>query len=86
MKTMTKLAVLATVLTPVPAMAQDDAISIAYLASSSQNGFNQAIYEGIQRAAAEYDNVSVEIFDGEFSAPVQFSQVEDLVAASVSMA
>ncbi|MEQ8447806.1 MAG: sugar ABC transporter substrate-binding protein [Pelagibacterium sp.] len=81
MKTMTKLAVLATVLTPVPAMAQDDAISIAYLASSSQNGFNQAIYDGIQRAAEEYDNVSVEIFDGEFSAPVQFSQVEDLVAA-----
>ncbi|SDG82647.1 sugar ABC transporter substrate-binding protein [Pelagibacterium luteolum] len=81
MKTMTKLAVLATALTPLPALAQDDSISIAYLASSSQNGFNQAIYDGIQRAAAEYDNVSVEIFDGEFSAPVQFSQVEDLVAA-----
>lgn len=81
MKTTTKLAVIATALTPFAAMAQDDAISIAYLASSSQNGFNQAIFEGIQRAAEEYDNVSVEIFDGEFSAPVQFRQVEDLVAS-----
>ncbi|WP_432256337.1 sugar ABC transporter substrate-binding protein [Limimaricola sp. AA108-03] len=80
MKNILKLAALTTALSPVAALAQDDQISIAYLASSSQNGFNQSIYDGIQRAAAEYDNVSVEIFDGEFSAPVQFTQVEDLVA------
>lgn len=79
MKKTLKLAALATALTPVAAFAQDE-INIAYLAASSQNGFNQAIYEGIEQAAAAYDNVNVEIFDGEFSAPVQFSQVEDLVA------
>lgn len=80
MKKTLKLAVMATLLTPLGALAQDDTINIAYLASSSQNGFNQSIFDGIQRAAAEYDNVKVEIFDGEFSAPVQFTQVEDLVA------
>lgn len=78
MKTTLKLAALAATLAPFAAQAQD--INIAYLASSSQNGFNQAIYEGIQKAAAEHGNVNVEIFDGEFSAPVQFTQVEDLVA------
>ncbi|QQA43567.1 sugar ABC transporter substrate-binding protein [Pelagovum pacificum] len=80
MKTIMKIAALSTALTPVAALAQDDEINIAYLASSSQNGFNQAIYEGIQKAAEAYGNVSVEIFDGEFSAPTQFTQVEDLVA------
>ncbi len=80
MKKTLKLAAMATMLTPLGALAQDDTINIAYLASSSQNGFNQSIFDGIQRAAAEYDNVKVEIFDGEFSAPVQFTQVEDLVA------
>lgn len=76
-----KLAALAVAAAPAAALAQDDGeFSIAYLASSSQNGFNQAVYAGIKAAAEDYDNVSVEIFDGEFSAPVQFAQVEDLVA------
>ncbi|MEO2038365.1 MAG: sugar ABC transporter substrate-binding protein, partial [Martelella sp.] len=52
----------------------------AFLAASSQNGFNQAIYDGIKEAAAGYDNVNTQIFDGEFSATAQFSQVEDIVA------
>lgn len=63
-----------------PLAAQADDISIAFLAASSQNGFNQAIYAGIEEAAAKYDDVNVEIFDGAFSATTQFSQVEDLVA------
>lgn len=67
-----------TVLVPVAAHAED--FNIAFLAASSQNGFNQAIYAGIEEAAGKYENVSTEIFDGEFSAQVQFSQVEDLVA------
>lgn len=54
---------------------------VAFLASSSQNGYNQAIYEGIQKKAAELGNVDVEIFDGEFNAAKQFAQVEDLVAS-----
>lgn len=61
-----------------PAMAQDP-FRIAYLASSSQNGYNQAIFAGIQEAAGE-KGVEVEIFDGAFDSTVQFSQVEDVVA------
>lgn len=74
-----KLALLAsTALAPLAASAKD--YHIAYLASSSQNGYNQAIYAGIQDAAAAKGNVKVEIFDGEFSAKTQYSQIEDLVA------
>lgn len=47
MKTTLKLAALAATLAPFAAQAQD--INIAYLASSSQNGFNQAIYEGVDK-------------------------------------
>ncbi|UXN68102.1 sugar ABC transporter substrate-binding protein (plasmid) [Devosia neptuniae] len=61
-----------------PAWAQDP-FRIAYLASSSQNGYNQAIFAGIQEAAAE-KGIEVEIFDGAFDSTVQFSQVEDVVA------
>lgn len=79
MKTLIKTAVLCSVFAaPVAAQAQD--YNIAFLAASSQNGFNQAIYEGIVEAAAGYDNVKTQIFDGEFSATAQFSQVEDIVA------
>ncbi|WEK03380.1 MAG: sugar ABC transporter substrate-binding protein [Candidatus Devosia phytovorans] len=66
------------VATALPAMAQDP-FRIAYLASSSQNGYNQAIYAGIQEAAAA-KGVEVEIFDGAFDSTKQFSQVEDVVA------
>ncbi|WP_454856500.1 sugar ABC transporter substrate-binding protein [Rhizobium binxianense] len=67
---------------PQVASAQDKPLRIAFLAASSQNGFNQAIYSGIQTAAKKYGNVTTEIFDGEFSAPTQFSQVEDLTAGN----
>jgi ribose transport system substrate-binding protein len=36
---------------------------IAFLASSSQNGYNQAVWEGIQAQAKTLGNVEVEIFD-----------------------
>jgi ribose transport system substrate-binding protein len=54
---------------------------VAFLASSSQNGYNQAIFDGIKNKAAELGNVDVEIFDGEFNAAKQYAQVEDLVAS-----
>ena len=38
---------------------------IAFLAASSQNGYNQATYAGIQKAASEL-GVDVTIFDGAF--------------------
>lgn len=56
-------------------------LRIAFFASSSQNGYNQATFEGIQRAAAEDGDVEAEIFDGEFNAEVQFNQIEDVVAS-----
>lgn len=54
--------------------------TIAYFASTSQNGFNQATYEGVQEVAAErgYDT---EILDGQFDAAVQYSQIEDALAS-----
>lgn len=70
--------VAAGLLSTLPATAQDP-FRIAFLASSSQNGYNQAIYAGIQEAAAA-KGVEVEIFDGAFDSTVQFSQVEDVVA------
>jgi ribose transport system substrate-binding protein len=54
---------------------------IAFLAASSENGFNQAIYDGIKKRAAKLGNVDIEIFNGEFNAEKQYNQVEDLVAS-----
>lgn len=52
---------------------------IAYFAASSQNGFNQATYEGVQAKAKEL-GYETEIFDGAFDAAVQYSQIEDVLA------
>ena len=79
MKTALTAAILSSALAA-PLAAQAEDFNIAFLAASSQNGFNQAIYDGIKEAASGYDNVSTQIFDGEFSATAQFSQVEDIVA------
>ena len=53
---------------------------IAYFAASSQNGFNQATYEGVQAKALEL-GYETEIFDGAFDAAVQYSQIEDVLAS-----
>lgn len=58
-----------------------DTLRIAFFASSSQNGYNQAVYRGVQDAAKEAGSVETEIFDGEFNADVQFNQIEDAVAS-----
>lgn len=60
---------------------EGEPLSVAFFAASSQNGYNQAVFEGIERAAAEDGNVAAEIFDGEFNAEVQFNQIEDVVAS-----
>ena len=61
--------------------AADEPLRIAFFASSSQNSYNQAVYEGVQNAAAEAGNVETEIFDGEFNAELQFNQIEDVIAS-----
>lgn len=53
---------------------------IAFFAASSQNGFNQATYEGVQAKAKEL-GYETEIFDGAFDAAVQYSQIEDVLAS-----
>ena len=72
-------ALLATCLIPATAMAQDP-IRLAFLAASSQNGYNDATWKGVQAAAEKAGNVQVEIFDGEFNAATQYKQVEDIIA------
>jgi ribose transport system substrate-binding protein len=54
---------------------------IAFLASSSQNGYNQAVWAGIQKTAKSLGNVEATIFDGQFAADVQLNQLEDAVAS-----
>ncbi|MBP0616795.1 sugar ABC transporter substrate-binding protein [Jiella mangrovi] len=78
MRTLALASVIGAALMATAAHAKD--YNIAFLAASSQNGFNQAIYSGIKEAAAKYPNVKTQIFDGEFSADTQFNQVEDIVA------
>ncbi|WP_022873895.1 sugar ABC transporter substrate-binding protein [Nesterenkonia alba] len=56
----------------------EDGYSIAFLAASSQNGYNQAFYEGMQNAAEESDiDIDVSILDGQFDANTQLSQLEN---------
>lgn len=52
---------------------------VAYFAASSQNGFNQATYAGVEKKAAEL-GYETEIFDGQFDAAVQYNQIEDVLA------
>ena len=54
--------------------------TIAYFAAASQNGFNQATYEGVQEKAAEL-GYETEILDGQFDAALQYSQIEDALAS-----
>ena len=60
-----------------PAMAQSN--KIAFFAASSQNGFNQATFEGVEEKAVEL-GYEAEIFDGRFDAAHQYSQIEDVLA------
>jgi ribose transport system substrate-binding protein len=59
----------------------EDARSVAFLSSSSQNGYNKAVWEGVQAKAKELGNVDVEIFDGEFDANTQFNQMQDVATS-----
>ena len=73
-------ALMATSLIPATAMAEDT-IRLAYLAASSQNGYNDATWQGVQAAAkAAGGDIEVVLFDGEFNAATQYRQVEDIIA------
>jgi len=53
---------------------------IAFFAASSENGFNQAVYEGVVAKAKELGATS-KMFNGEFNAVVQAQQIEDAIAS-----
>ncbi|WP_159587225.1 sugar ABC transporter substrate-binding protein [Chelativorans xinjiangense] len=63
------------------AASQDQEWKVAFFASSAQNGFNQAVYEGIKNKAQELGNVETAIYDGQFDAAQQYSQIEDVLAS-----
>lgn len=54
---------------------------IALFASSSQNGYNQAVWKGVQAEAKKLGNVTLSILDGEFNSTLQYNQVEDAIAS-----
>lgn len=54
---------------------------VAFLAASSQNGYNKAVYEGIEKAAKKLGGVDTTILDGEFDGQVQFNQLQDAAAS-----
>ena len=53
---------------------------IAFFAAASQNGFNQATYEGVDEMATEL-GYEAAIFDGKFDPAHQYSQIEDVLAS-----
>ncbi len=54
---------------------------VAFLAASSQNGYNKAVFDGVQAKAEELGNVQAKILDGRFDAQVQFNQLQDAAAS-----
>ncbi len=59
-----------------------DSISVVFLAASSQNGYNQAVYEGIEQRAEELSKelgitIETKIQDGQFDANTQLSQLQN---------
>lgn len=63
-----------------PAATAAEPYSIAFFAASSQNGFNAAVYEGVEKAGQAL-GIKTTIFDGEFNAQLQLNQVEDATAS-----
>lgn len=73
------------VASPSPSIAEVSAspaepLSVVFFAASSQNGFNQAIYDGVEKAGQAL-GVQTTILDGEFNAQLQLNQVEDAIAS-----
>lgn len=67
---------------PAPAPTQATrTLNLAFYAASSQNGFNAAVYEGMQKQAEKMGGIQTKMFDGKFDAATQYNQVETLAAA-----
>ncbi|PPL14162.1 sugar ABC transporter substrate-binding protein [Microterricola pindariensis] len=62
--------------------ADGESYNIVFLAASSQNGYSQAVYEGIETRAAELSaelgiTITTKIQDGQFDANTQLSQMQN---------
>ena len=62
--------------------ADADSYSVVFLAASSQNGYNQAVYEGVEKRAQELAKelgitIETKIQDGQFDANTQLSQLQN---------
>jgi len=55
-------------------------LHIAFFAASASNGFSQAVWQGVQAQAAKI-GAKATLYDGQFSASKQLSQVEDAAAS-----
>ncbi|NEE03355.1 sugar ABC transporter substrate-binding protein [Phytoactinopolyspora halotolerans] len=56
----------------------DGGYRVAVLAASSQNGYNQAVYQGVEEAVAETGaDVDLQLLDGQFDANTQLSQLQN---------
>lgn len=61
-----------------PAADGSKSYTIAVLAASSQNGYSQAVYKGVEEAAKASDvDITLQLLDGEFDANTQLSQMEN---------
>ena len=54
---------------------------VAFLAASSENGYNKAVFDGIQAQAKKLGNVKATILDGKFDGQTQFNQTQDAAAS-----
>lgn len=60
-----------------PSPAASGGYRIAVLLASSQNGYNQAVGDGVKQAAAKLDpSIQITVLDGQFSADTQLGQLE----------
>jgi ribose transport system substrate-binding protein len=58
--------------------ASGETIKVAVLAASAQNGYNQAVYQGVQEGAKKLGiSVDAKILDGQFDANTQLSQLQN---------
>ena len=62
------------------AVAQDDAIEVAYMSASSANTWLGASKAAMEEVAAENDIIMTE-FDAQFDAALQTTQIQDAIAA-----
>ncbi|MFC4224186.1 substrate-binding domain-containing protein [Lysinibacter cavernae] len=63
--------------------ADGDSYNVAVLAASSQNGYNQAVYKGVEDYAKTLDKkVNLTLLDGQFNSETQLSQLQNVTGDS----